>query len=134
MTIRLAKDRLKVSYAQSGHSRSTLLSSILNLMHYGLFYDDDDSVWYYNSPVGKHTLSQTMASISKKSKLSKLYTNHSIRASTITSLDHEAFEARHIMRTSGYKSEASIRNYSSRLRESKKREISSTLSRALCDQ
>ena len=39
LTIRLAKDgcmlALKVSYAQSGHSRSTLLSSILNLMHYG---------------------------------------------------------------------------------------------------
>ena len=98
------------------------------------FYDDDDSVWYYNSPAGKHTLSQMMASISKKSKLSKLYTNHSIRATTITSLDHAGFEARHIMRTSGHKSEASIRSYSSRLSESKKREISSTLSRALCDQ
>ena len=38
------------------------------------------------------------------------------------------------MRTSGHKSEASIRSYSSRLSESKKRENSSTLSRALCDQ
>ena len=38
------------------------------------------------------------------------------------------------MCTSGHKSEASIRSYSSQLSESKKREISSTLSDALCDQ
>ena len=38
------------------------------------------------------------------------------------------------MCTSGHKSEASIRSYSSQLSESKEYEISSTLSHALCDQ
>ena len=38
------------------------------------------------------------------------------------------------MCTSGHKSEASIRSYSSQLSESKNCEISSTLSHALCDQ
>jgi hypothetical protein len=42
-------------------------------------------------------------------------------------LDNAGFEARHIMRTSGHKSESSIRSYSYRLTDKKKREIAGTL-------
>ena len=63
----------------------------------------------------------------------QLYTNHSIisiRATAVTVLGHSNFEARHIMRVTGHKSEASIRSYSRRLSENKQREISETLDQA----
>ena len=53
-----------------------------------------------------------------------------IRATAVTVLDHSNFEARHIMRVSGHKSEARIRSYSRRLSENKQREISETLGQA----
>ena len=86
-----------------------------------------DNCWYCNVPVGKNTLGNFMKDVSKAANLSKQYTNHSIRATAVTVLDHSNFEARHIMRVSGHKSEASIRSYSRRLSESKQREISETL-------
>ena len=71
-----------------------------------------------------------MKNISRAADLSKEYTNHSIQATAVTVLDHSNFEARHIMRVSGHKSEASIRSYSRRLSENKQREISETLGQA----
>lgn len=84
-------------------------------------------VWYENIPVGKNTLGNKMKVLSEKYKLSKSYTNHSLRATTITLLDEEGFEARHIMSISGHKSETSIKHYS-RTGESKKRMIAETIS------
>ena len=92
-------------------------------------YIENASVWYCKSPVGQNTLSQMMVKISKLAKLSKTYTNHCLRATAITHLDAGGFEARHIMRASGHRSEASIRSYSSRLTESKQREMSNCLSK-----
>jgi hypothetical protein len=89
-----------------------------------------DICWYCNVPVGKNTLGNFMKNISRAADLSKEYTNHSIRATAVTVLDHSNFEARHIMRVSGHKSEASIRSYSRRLSENKQREISETLGQA----
>ena len=86
-----------------------------------------DNCWYCNVPVGKNTLGSFMKDISRAADLSKQYTNHSIRVTAVTVLDHSNFEARHIMRVSGHKSEASIRSYSRRLSENKQREISETL-------
>ena len=68
-----------------------------------------------------------MKDISRAADLSKEHTNHSMRATAVTVPDHSNFEARHIMRVSGHKSEASIRIYSLRLSENKQREISETL-------
>ena len=47
-------------------------------------------------------------------------------------LDECNFEARHIMRVSGHKSESSIRTYSRRLSEVKQKQISHSLSSACC--
>ena len=63
--------------------------------------------------------------------LSRVYSNHSIRATSITLLDDSGIEARHIMRVSGHKNEASIRSYASRLNDTKKREISDCLTAAV---
>lgn len=48
------------------------------------------------------------------------YTNHSIRATSITEMDEAGVASRHIMRISGHKSEASIKNYSNRLSDKKR--------------
>ena len=78
---------------------------------------------------GKNTLGTFMSSISKELKLSQKYTNHCIRATAVSLLDESNFDARHIMRVSGHKSESSIRSYSRRLSEVKHKEISHALRR-----
>jgi len=69
-----------------------------------------------------------MASLSSTYDLSKKYTNHCVRSTCITQLDHSGIESRHIMGISGQKSETSIKTYSKRLSEEKKRQISEVLS------
>ena len=71
-----------------------------------------------------------METISVEYKLSKVYTNHCIRSTAVSVLDNNNFEACHIMRVSGHKSETSIRSYSRQLTECKQREISHTLTSA----
>ena len=85
-----------------------------------------DEVWHCNVPLGKNTLGTFMGSIfiSKELELSQKYTNHCIRATAMSLLDECNFEARHIMRVSGHKSESSIRSYSRSLSEVKQKELS----------
>ena len=66
-----------------------------------------------------------MKNLSKQLNLSKLYTNHSLRATTITLLDNKGFEARHII--SSHKTESSIISYS-RTDDTPKRKIATALS------
>ncbi|KAJ8310884.1 LOW QUALITY PROTEIN: hypothetical protein KUTeg_012749 [Tegillarca granosa] len=80
-------------------------------------FEEDALVWYCKSPLGKNTLADMLKTISEQSKLSYIYTYHSIRATTITALDNAGIEARHIMRAFGHKNESSIRSYSFRLSE-----------------
>ena len=93
-------------------------------------FSESDEVWYCNAPLGKNTLATLMSSISKEIQLSYQYTNHCIRETAVSLLDECNFEARHIMRVSGHKSESSIRSYSRRLSEVKQNEISHSLSTA----
>ncbi|CAC5424211.1 unnamed protein product [Mytilus coruscus] len=72
-----------------------------------------------------------MPEISEKAKFSRRYTNHSIRVTSITAMDEAGIEARHIMRASGHRSEASIRSYSKRIRENNQREMSDSLNNIL---
>lgn len=46
--------------------------------------------------VGKNTLPQKMRTLSKKAKISKIYTNHCLRATSIAELDRSGFEARQL--------------------------------------
>ena len=87
----------------------------------------DDNIWYDNMQVGKNSLAEKMKKISTEANCSRVYTNHCLRATTVTTLDSEGFEARHIMGVSGHKSENSIRSYS-RVDEQTKREMSRALS------
>lgn len=59
-----------------------------------------------------------------------MFTNHSIRTTMITLLDENDFAYRHIIRATGRKDEITIKNYSRRLPEAKKSEISDALNTA----
>ena len=79
--------------------------------------------WYDRQAVGKNTLGNKLKTISTEAKTSRIYTNHCLRATTITTLDEHGFEARHIMSVSGHKSESSLKHYS-RVPEGHKRKMS----------
>ncbi|KAK3721649.1 hypothetical protein QZH41_003672 [Actinostola sp. cb2023] len=49
-------------------------------------FKSTDSVWYENKPLGVNKLATMMKDISTGAGLSKIYTNHSVRATTITLL------------------------------------------------
>ena len=68
-----------------------------------------------------------MKLLSERAKLSQIYTNHCIRASVVTKLDSQGFEARHIMTVSSHKSENSIKTYFAKCPENKKLEMFDTL-------
>ncbi|KAJ8026414.1 Zinc finger MYM-type protein 2 [Holothuria leucospilota] len=72
---------------------------------------ESDEVWYTNTPIGVNTLGNMMVKISEKAKLSQKYTNHSIRATTITALSNAGIETRVIMAMSGHRNENSIQSY-----------------------
>jgi integrase len=93
---------------------------------------ENQTVWYDNIAVGQNTLGAKLKTLSQELELSKMYTNHCLRATTITLLDENGFEARHIMSLSGHKSESSIRSYS-RTDDAKKRRMSSTLSNIITE-
>ena len=86
---------------------------------------NEDGPWYDAQVVGVKTIGNWMKRISERASLSKVYTNHSIRATSITLLDKKGLEARHIMSVSGHKSETSIRSYS---KTETKRKMSSIIS------
>ena len=62
--------------------------------------------------VGENTLGKKMKVISQQAELSTIYTNHSIRAKTMSIRDRSGFEPRHIMSVSGHRNESSIKTYS----------------------
>jgi hypothetical protein len=55
-------------------------------------------------PVGVNTISKLMPNLTIQASLSQKYTNHSIRATSISIMDESGIEARHIMRVSGHRS------------------------------
>ena len=75
-----------------------------------------------------------MPKISRNGNLSRVYTNHCGRSTSITGLDNAGVEARHIMRASSHKSEAPIRSYACQLTENKARQMSNHLSELLFEE
>ena len=69
--------------------------------------------------------------LSESVKLSRLYTNHSIRVTVITNLDNAGFEACHIIQLSSHKSESTIKEYAPKCSDSKKKEMFQSLSNAM---
>ena len=87
---------------------------------------DADNVWYVNAPLGKNTPGAMTKKISEAAGCSRVYTNHSLRATSVTSLDHAGYTSRDIMTVSRHRSESSIKHYVL-TNEEMKRKMSKTL-------
>ena len=68
-------------------------------------------VWYRNSHIGINTLARMMSEISTAACLSKTYTNHSIRATCVTTLRKGGFAPSDIMAVTGHRSVSAINSY-----------------------
>ena len=95
-----------------------------------VFYIEEE--WYQNRAVGRDMCERFMKlSLAKSVKLDGEYTNHSIRATVISTLDNAGFEARHIIQLSSHKSESTIKEYSTKCPENKRKEMFNSLTEAM---
>ena len=60
-------------------------------------FTENSPTWYMDQPLGKNTLGNMLKTICEQSGLNDIYTNHYLRATSITVLDFNKFEARNIM-------------------------------------
>jgi len=68
--------------------------------------------WYSSKRVvGKNAIGDFMKTISKEAYLSKLYTNHSFRVTTISELFSQGFSVDQIQSVSGHKNPQSVQRY-----------------------
>jgi hypothetical protein len=72
-----------------------------------------------------------MTTISKDCQLSKIYTNHSLCATTVHLLDVARFPDRHIMSVIGHKAESSLKTYTGYTDSKTKQKMSNTLGSVL---
>ena len=68
-------------------------------------------IWYSKQHIGKNSLGNFMQDVSLNCKLSKSYTNHSIRVTSATVLMRMNFSASEIMSITGHKSVQSLTRY-----------------------
>ena len=83
----------------------------------------EDPVWLDGAVLGHDPLNDIMKTISENAALIQICTNHSIRSTCLTKLDHSNVAVRFIQGVSGHKSEASIRSYSRVIPPAKKHEM-----------
>ena len=69
--------------------------------------------------------------ISKRFNFSKIYTNHSLRATSVHILDTAEFAGRHIISVTGHQSESSLKPYTGYTDENTKRKMSKSLGNSL---
>ena len=74
-------------------------------------YPDKPEIWYSKKHLGKNPLAVFMSELSREAQLSKIYTNHCIRATGITVLTDAKFSNADIMLVSGHKSVQSLSVY-----------------------
>ena len=89
-------------------------------------------MWYSNKQnLGKNTLNDLMKKISSEARLSKIYTNHSIRATVVTEMADKGYTISEIQSVTGHKRAESVSRYIKRTTSSKKKKISNDLSCSL---
>ena len=81
--------------------------------------------------LGKNVITKIMPTLSRKAGLSQVYTNHCMRASTVTSLHKAGIEGRRICQLTKRKNEGSLAHYVSGSSSAQKRECSEILSGSL---
>ena len=85
---------------------------------------DANGCWSKCEPFGK----KVMPTLSRKAGLSQVYTNHCVRASTVTALHKAGIEGRRICQVTKHKNESSLAHYVSGSSSAQKRECSEILS------
>lgn len=70
-----------------------------------------DKVWFMKSPLGHNLLSTMMKRICEAAGLRKSYSNHCLRATSITALQKAGFSDRMICSVSGHKNSSSLEAY-----------------------
>lgn len=70
-----------------------------------------DGPWFANAPLGHNQLSQMMALLSVRAKLSTRYTNHCVRASVVTDLKEAGYANHEVMAITGHRNESSLKSY-----------------------
>lgn len=87
----------------------------------------NDSFWYTTRPVGEKTIASFMSSLSQEANLSKRYTNHCVRATTVTKLSHAGVTNRAIARITKHRDERSLQHYEQDSSDAQKRLFSDIL-------
>lgn len=90
-----------------------------------------DETWYKNEPLGVNTLGQMMKTISQSAGLSKVYTNHCVRATTITVLLNAGVDTNHIRARTGHRTVEGLQPYIGHQTAQQKRTEASILGSAL---
>ena len=75
----------------------------------------------------KNTISKLMERISLKATLSQRYTNHCVRASTITTLYQQGIDVKQICAITKHRDERSLKHYTNQTTSAQKRECSRRL-------
>ena len=89
-----------------------------------------DAPWFDNAPLGINTIGNKLKNLSQKAGCKLTYTNHSLRATSITTLDACGYEARDIQSVSGHKSADSLKHYS-KTSQTKLKKMSESLATCL---
>ena len=90
-----------------------------------------EAVWFENRCLGLNKLGDMMKILSKAANQSKIYTNHSVRATAITLWSDVGLSNRHILSLSGHRNENSLRSYNTRPSSQQLQLCSNVLSTAL---
>lgn len=89
-----------------------------------------NEMWYSSKKVvGKNGIGDFMKTISKEANLSKVYTNHSVRVTTISELFSQGFTVDQIQSVSGHKNPQSIQRYIRKRRAEDFSKVSDALNR-----
>ena len=78
------------------------------------FNPEEDSVWFEMKVLSHNTLENMLKNMSQRAGIQPYFTNHSLRATTVTILSSENVETRQIKAVTGHKSDASIQSYCER--------------------
>ena len=112
--------------------RNTEKDALFQVAKEGVTNEDD--CWFRNEPMGKNGLGTMMQRLSKKAKLSRVYTGHCVRASMITYLYRAGVQPKEICGITKHKREGSLDPYIQGSSSAQKRQCSSILSNVLGEQ
>ena len=78
------------------------------------FDPEKDKIWFERKVLGHNSLENMMRNMTERAGILPYYTNHSLRATTVTVLSSNNVETRQIKAVTGHKSDASIESYCER--------------------